>query len=59
MGRNAILGRSKALQVARQRTNEKNGQFAGRGKQARIDNTRELARWERCEGGELSEQDVV
>ena len=43
--RNGVSGRSRTLQVARQRANEETGRFAQRGKQARADRTRELAEW--------------
>ena len=52
LGRNGVPGRSKTLQVARQRTNEKIGRVAERGKQAHVDSTRELAEW-----GEVQETD--
>ena len=38
--------------VARQRTNEKTGRVAQRGKQARADSTRELAEWGGCAGND-------
>ena len=52
LGRNGIPGRSKTLQVARQRTNEKTGRVAECGKQAHTNSTRELAEW-----GEVQEMD--
>ena len=45
LGKNGEPGRSKTLQVVRERTNEKTGRVAERGKQARADSTRELAEW--------------
>ena len=53
LGKNGEPGRSKMLQVARQRTNEKIGWVTERGKQARADSMRELAEW-----GEAQEMDV-
>ena len=45
LGRNGIPGKSKTLQVAHQRTNEKTGRVTEREKQAIPDSTRELAEW--------------
>ena len=59
LGKNGEPARSKTLQVAHQRTNEKIGRVAERGKQARADSTRELAEWGGSAGNGRTLQDVV
>ena len=59
LGKNGEPGRSKMLQVACQRTNEKIGWVAERGNQAHADSKRELAEWGRSAGNGRTLQDAV